>query len=618
MEFHADSSASAPTPAELLNTERQLISLYETRKSAGYATTDIEEAYDLVAKQLGAHGLFAEGLSKAASYPDTDTLWTTEGVKTGKGGNANRTQDSAGDMANEDEFEDDETGDDDDEVPLSKSFIAFQKASGYRPSFDPEGMRVVFKDWDAAQRKTAAKSGEAMPDGSFPIKTHGDLSDAVHLWKTGHQGPDPSKSKAHIVSRARALGAPDPFTSPVGKASGTDVNGKAQPRSTTKPDDNGPTPSSRDVDGDQGSYVPHPYKPSDAVASICATCGRPIADHVGKYLGIDHSFREAADQVAAYRLDIASTTVNKAVGPSSPSRHSREERAQGAQTGLALPDGSFYIPDEAALHEAIRLIAYAADPMQAMGHIIERGKAMGMEHALPPAWRVNDAGVEEPEPDGPGPGAHGIAPTPPTSPAPTKPPAAPKGAPKAPGGPYQGRQLPSAKVNKALGEAFKKLYDAGADTDTAISLIEQASSNTMEQFALHKSAGERFTLGPVYMPNQYDAHGEWATPEDLRKAAHDYVRETGGDRRVYLQHTDQPAGTWLEIMQWPFAQRAVMQKSINGVQKSFDVEFPAGTIYMGVEWEPWAFEAVNKELITGFSMGGWAQRLEMAITQMRP
>lgn len=51
-------------------------------------------------------------------------------------------------------------------------------------------------------RDRYAKSGVAMPDGSFPIRNASDLEDAIRL--VGH-AKDPSAAKAHIKKRARKL-----------------------------------------------------------------------------------------------------------------------------------------------------------------------------------------------------------------------------------------------------------------------------------------------------------------------------------------------------------------------------------------------------------------------------
>jgi hypothetical protein len=59
------------------------------------------------------------------------------------------------------------------------------------------------RDFTAAQRRRDAKTGAAMPDGSFPITDSASLHDAIHL--VGN-GKDPAAAKRHIISRARALG----------------------------------------------------------------------------------------------------------------------------------------------------------------------------------------------------------------------------------------------------------------------------------------------------------------------------------------------------------------------------------------------------------------------------
>lgn len=59
------------------------------------------------------------------------------------------------------------------------------------------------RKFDAAARRKDAKSGAAMPDGSFPILDAEDLSNAEKL--AGH-AKNPSAARAHIRTRAKALG----------------------------------------------------------------------------------------------------------------------------------------------------------------------------------------------------------------------------------------------------------------------------------------------------------------------------------------------------------------------------------------------------------------------------
>ncbi len=62
------------------------------------------------------------------------------------------------------------------------------------------------KDFSTDQRKTLAKSGKAMPDGSFPIVTVQDLQNAISAF--GRAG-NKAGVKAHIIKRAKALGRSD-------------------------------------------------------------------------------------------------------------------------------------------------------------------------------------------------------------------------------------------------------------------------------------------------------------------------------------------------------------------------------------------------------------------------
>lgn len=59
------------------------------------------------------------------------------------------------------------------------------------------------REFSADERRAAASSGAALPDGSFPIKTKQDLHNAM---RAIGRAKDPGKAKAHIRSRARALG----------------------------------------------------------------------------------------------------------------------------------------------------------------------------------------------------------------------------------------------------------------------------------------------------------------------------------------------------------------------------------------------------------------------------
>jgi len=62
---------------------------------------------------------------------------------------------------------------------------------------------VAKKDYSDDERDAMADKGEALPDGSFPIKTVKDLKNAIQSFG---RAKNPAKAKAHIKARAEALG----------------------------------------------------------------------------------------------------------------------------------------------------------------------------------------------------------------------------------------------------------------------------------------------------------------------------------------------------------------------------------------------------------------------------
>ena len=147
--------------------------------------------------------------------------------------------------------------------------------------------------------------------------------------------------------------------------------------------------------------------------------------------------------------------------------------------------------------------------------------------------------------------------------------------------------------------------------DAAKSWVDKIFS----QYELAKSYGEvetvykadekRFTLGPWYIPDRADAHGEWTDPEELQKALWNYVKS--GDRRIRLQHNKNVvAGEWVETMTWPYPVTVPITKADGSMGEH---TYPTGTVFMGVQWEPWAWEMVKAGKLTGYSSGGKAERL---------
>jgi hypothetical protein len=59
----------------------------------------------------------------------------------------------------------------------------------------------------AKARQQAADAGEALPDGSWPIRDRGELGDALRNWGHAVTAGNTAQVKAHMLKRAKALGA---------------------------------------------------------------------------------------------------------------------------------------------------------------------------------------------------------------------------------------------------------------------------------------------------------------------------------------------------------------------------------------------------------------------------
>jgi hypothetical protein len=67
-------------------------------------------------------------------------------------------------------------------------------------------LNLAKRDWTPEQRQTCARTGLAMPNGDFPILGREDLQDAIDNHKPSK---DPEAAQAHIVGRAKSIGATD-------------------------------------------------------------------------------------------------------------------------------------------------------------------------------------------------------------------------------------------------------------------------------------------------------------------------------------------------------------------------------------------------------------------------
>jgi hypothetical protein len=171
----------------------------------------------------------------------------------------------------------------------------------------------------------------------------------------------------------------------------------------------------------------------------------------------------------------------------------------------------------------------------------------------------------------------------------------------------QGTQM--SPVNEWVGDEYDDIIAAFERVE------KRAVAKAIGSYELNKSDGaKRYTLGAMYIPDRVDAHGEWTDGEELQRAVWDYVRSN--DRRIRLQHNrDVVAGEWVEVMAFPY-ELSVPMTTISGVP--INHTYPANTVFLGVVWEPWAWELVKEGKILGYSIGGKAERLYVDIEKSQP
>lgn len=66
------------------------------------------------------------------------------------------------------------------------------------------------------------------------------------------------------------------------------------------------------------------------------------------------------------------------------------ERRAYAKSGVAMPDGSYYIVDQEDLTNAIRAVGRGNGDHDAIrAHIINRAKALGLSKLIPSSWSLD-------------------------------------------------------------------------------------------------------------------------------------------------------------------------------------------------------------------------------------
>ncbi len=91
-----------------------------------------------------------------------------------------------------------------DGLPLNHSAKGGDKGMNVRKYQDGNYLDIRKKEFSEDKRQELADKGHALPDGSFPIENTSDLKNAIQSYG---RAKDKAKAKAHIIARAKALGA---------------------------------------------------------------------------------------------------------------------------------------------------------------------------------------------------------------------------------------------------------------------------------------------------------------------------------------------------------------------------------------------------------------------------
>jgi prohead serine protease len=149
------------------------------------------------------------------------------------------------------------------------------------------------RTFSAEQRRELARSGKAMPDGSFPIVNKEDLSNAIGL---AGNASDPGAARAHIRRRARALGATDMIPDTWDKKKAAKRPDEDSPRRRRRSDEDDDEPQNdeqaEEEDDEEDEDEPRKRPPK-----------KKFSDHALEVLADIAEVRERAAEVVAKRAE---------------------------------------------------------------------------------------------------------------------------------------------------------------------------------------------------------------------------------------------------------------------------------------------------------------------------
>jgi hypothetical protein len=183
----------------------------------------------------------------------------------------------------------------------------------------------------------------------------------------------------------------------------------------------------------------------------------------------------------------------------------------------------------------------------------------------------------------------------------------------------------------------KDISDVGAFCNSLkIHCHGSAGAEGKRARVIEKDATQRYTLGIVYEPDELDTDEEFAKAEDIEHAAWNFMRYLQGRQEAALAAFEALAeiaesakrGEEVQIemddeAMESFIKRGVNAMHIEDLEHSEIVEswiapvdmrigkesIKKGSWLMGIVWDEEAYKKVESGEWTGYSMGGWAKKV---------
>lgn len=188
--------------------------------------------------------------------------------------------------------------------------------------------------YNAQERRAMAKTGEALSDGSFPIRNKPDLDKAIKQYSE----LDPESRlevRKHINKRAKALGIAD--------------------------------------------QIPQNWKNAAAIDDF----ETDLAEALTASIEMDEPGDARATLEMAFSADELEELEISEFKAFSPG-----QRRKMAGSGSAMPDGSFPIKTKADARRAVKAYGRAKNKSAAKKHIVRRAKAVGASDVIPETWKA--------------------------------------------------------------------------------------------------------------------------------------------------------------------------------------------------------------------------------------